>query len=405
MIHHSILKAVMAATFILSLGAGAGAQTVKVQAIAPSGDENPRWVINVVFSQLVPRDRIRQFFLINVNGARVIGLRNFGPLPSDPKVYEATPEVPLRAAINQQTNKPELLDKYEFRAVVADDQGQTSSIGAEVELLDETRTVNKEVRAEARNSDDADVYVSGEINGASKQRASFTTEVKLQRYKPVSPSWRYTPFFKLNASTDPAADPDNMEAGLRLRYIAGRFAGIPGAYYDHAFKLESERDFDNTNLIYDTRLTLLPAARPKGFTKHKFFINPYVGAELGKNLRSPLKAAEGDGIARAMAGVDLRLVIFTKNDDAPSINWTTSYVRRWPLTEELGFEADDDGNLQLKTFGKSPRDFVSSKFSYRLNRFLDVFTAYEWGRVPPSYKLVDHRFRLGFAYKYKFAVK
>lgn len=399
-----ILKAVLTATFILSLGSAAAAQSVLVQAIAPN-DENPQWLVHVAFSPVPPRDRIRQFFLINVDGARVIGLRNFSPDPLTPSIYTATPESPLRVAVNPQTNRPELLDKYEFRAVIADDQGQTSSIGAPVVLLDAAVAVNKEVRAASRDSEDSDVYVSGEINGAHKRRASFTTEIKLQRYKPVSASWRYTPFFKLNASTDPDADPDKMEAGLKLRYIMGPFAGIPGAYSDHAFKLESERDFENTNLIYDTRFTFLPAAWPKGFTSHKVFINPYVGGEFGKNVRSPLKAAEGDGIARALAGVDMRLIFFTKNDDAPSINWTTSYVRRWPLTNELGFETGDDGNLVLRTFGKSPRDFVSSKFSYRLNKFLDVFTAYEWGQVPPSYKLVDHRFRLGFAYKYKFAVK
>ena len=45
-----------------------------------------------------------------------------------------------------------------------------------------------------------------------------------------------------------------------------------------------------------------------------------------------------------------------------------------------------------------------TKVSYRVNKFFEVFTAYEWGEVPPSYKLVDHRFRLGFAYKYKFGL-
>jgi hypothetical protein len=403
-LHHSFLKAVLTTMFLLSLSVSTNAQSVKAEVIAPD-DENPRWTFNVAFAPEPALEQIKQFFLINVEGARIIGLRNLAPSSIHSGVYTATPEAPLKLVVNPQTGRPELENHYEFRAVIENTQGELVPVGAPVRLLDVTVPGDKVVRAEASDADDADVYISAEVNGAHKQRASFSTEVKLQRYLPVSPSWRHTPFFKLNASSDPDADPDEMELGWKFRYIMGRFAGIPGAYFDNTAKLESERDFDNTNLIYDARFTLLPAARPKGLSNHKVFINPYVGAELGKNLRSPLAAAEGDGIARALAGVDIRYVIFMKNEDAPAINWTTSYVRRWPLTDELGFEADDDGELRLKTFGKSPRDFVSSKFSYRLNKFLDVFTAYEWGQVPPSYKLVDHRFRFGFAYKYKFAVK
>ena len=193
-----------------------------------------------------------------------------------------------------------------------------------------------------------------------------------------------------------------MEMGLKFRYVLDKL----GAYFDNEIKLESERDFGNTNFIYATRLTLLPPARPKNpESKSKVFFAPYIGAEAGKNINSPLKAAEGDGIARVLIGADLRFAFFLKGDNDPDINWTTSFTRRWLLTDELGFEADKDGVLQLVRFGTSPRDYVLSKVSYKLTKFLDVFGAYEWGQLPPSYKFVDHRFQFGFAYKYKFAVK
>jgi hypothetical protein len=401
----SIFRPIMAMTFFLSLSVVSAAQSIAGADAIPPSEDYPQWQIEVTFSPVPAREKVKRFFIVNLDGGRIIEVRNFAPNSSTQlAIYTGTPEDALNTVTDDKGNL-KFKDHYAFNAVVENDQGKLVPLSAPLELLNQTLAVNKEVRAKARDAEDADVYISGELNGAHKHHPSFTTEISLQRYKPVSPSWRYTPFFKLNASTDPDADPDKMEAGLKLRYITGGFAGIPGVYFDHAFKLESERDFDNTNLIYDTRFTFLPTPQPKGRTNHKFFVNPYIGAELGKNLRSPLKAAEGDGIARALAGVDLRLIIFLKDEEAPAINWTTSYVRRWPLTDELGFKADDNGVLQLRRFGKSPRDFVSSKFSYRLTKFLDAFVAYEWGEVPPSYKLVDHRFRLGFAYKYKFAVK
>jgi hypothetical protein len=404
--YYALFKIFVVTIFFLSLSITAMAQSiVGVEAIALDPPQNQSWQINVTFTRAVPEGRIKQSFLINVNDQSIISLRNFAPLPGEPRIYSGSPGTPLEAVKDPKTGFLKFTKHYELRLAVENDKGEILSLGTELTVLNENQTISKQVHAEANDSDDADVYISGEVNGAHKQQASFTTEIKLQRYKPVSASWRYTPYFKLNASTDPGADPDTMESGLNFRYILGKFANIPGAYYDNAIKLESERDFDNTNLIYDTRFTFLPAAKPRGATKYKVFFNPFIGAELGKNLRSPLKAAEGDGIARALAGADLRLVVFVKNEDAPDINWTTSYVRRWLFTDELGFETDDNGDLQLSRFGKSPRDHVLSKFSYRINKFFDVFTAYEWGEVPPSYKLVDHRFRLGFAYKFKFAVK
>jgi hypothetical protein len=381
-----------------------------VQAVAPDPGQM-QWSIEVAFVPDPGLPKIRRIFLVNIEDERIIRLSN--PISSGSGIYSYTSAEPLETVVDP-TAGLKLSKQYELRASVTNIKGdKTLSLGAAVELLREDVAQTTEVRQKVKEVDDADVYVAGELNGAHKKKTSFTTEIKLQKYMPISPTWRYTPFFKLNASTDADADPDKMEMGVNFRKIFTETK----AYFDNEFKLESERDFENTNLIYGARLTLLPDSRPKGFKKRsadgkitvnnvKVFFNPFIGGEFGKNVRSPLKAAEGDGIARLLAGADVRVAFFIKkNEKAPDINWTTSYTRRWLLTDELGFETDDNGDLQLRTFGTSPRDYFLSKFSYRMNKFFDVFTAYEWGQVPPSYKLVDHRFRLGFAYRFKFGVE
>src|SRR5947209_14770497 len=140
-----ILKAVLAATFFLSLSASTMAQSILVQAIAPS-DESPRWTIEVAFSTTTAPDKIKQVFLINVEGARIIGLRNFGPDSPGSSIYTATPESPLKIVIDPQSGKPKFKDHYEFQAVVENDQGELVPLRAPVVLLDKKLAANKEAR-------------------------------------------------------------------------------------------------------------------------------------------------------------------------------------------------------------------------------------------------------------------
>lgn len=404
-IHNIIDRTAFIMAFLTLVSVECMAQAIgHAEAVRPDND-NGQWTISIDFNP-VPTRKIKQFYILTVDGLRVQQI-NLTSIRWDENqiIYTGNTENPLEVAVDSKTEKLRLAKPYEVRVTVENNEAGKEDLylRAEVILNDPQTTLNEAQKATAKSVDDADIYVSGELNGAHKQKTSFATRIKLQKYmyfNRTDASWRHAPFFKLNASTDPDADPDSMEIGWGVQYLANFGA------FDHKIKLESERDFGNTNLIYDTRFTFLPVARPKGNTNFKIFPNPFIGGEFGKNIRSPLKAAEGDGVARLLAGADLRFAFYLKEDsEEPEINWTTSYVRRWLLTDELSFEADKDGKLQLRQFGTNPRDYFSSKLSYRFTKFAEVFTEYEWGQVPPSYKLVDHRFRLGFAYKYKFGVK
>jgi hypothetical protein len=400
------LHVVFVLTSLMVLNAAAQAQAISSAFATPPDIADARWTIKASFSPAPAREKIKRVFIVRLEDAKMITLQSFNPSSVASNIYVGKSSEPLKTVNNPTTGKLELV-KHQLNVFVENAAGdEMLSLSAKIELLDPDHELDQPKKVKASDADGSDVYLSGELNKAKDKDTTFTTTIKLQRYKPIKPSWRFTPFFKLNASTDPNADPDTMEIGMKTRYVIGKFAGIPGALFDNEVKLESERDFDNTNFIYDTRLTFLPAAFPKGAeSKGKVFFSPYIGAEVGKNMKSPLQAAEGDGIARLLVGADLRFAFFLKTEDEPDIDWITSYTRRWLLTDELGFETDKNNVLQLLRFGTSPRDYVLSKFSYKLTKFLDVFAAYEWGQLPPSYKFVDHRFQFGFAYKYKFAIK
>ncbi|HYX29469.1 MAG TPA: hypothetical protein VE863_12965 [Pyrinomonadaceae bacterium] len=392
---------ILVATIFLLIPLTARAQSLISAVASETNNASGIWTIKVSFSEGVDPKRMKHLFLLKTDAAAIVELKDIQGRSSGlgiPSIYSATSTVPLEVLIDGRGNR-KLHYQLWVRLANKEADKEDLSLNDAVVLLDEKVPLDapKQDKAKAKKVDDADVYISGELNGAHKNKTRYSTELKYQHFRTWG-SWQQTPFFHLNASTDPDADPDKMEIGWTLRRISN------AGYFDNKPKLESERDFDNTNFIYDVRFTFLPHAMPKGKGNVKFFLNPFLGGEFGKNLRSPLKAAQGDGIARLLAGGDLRVAFWLhKDSDQPEINWMTSYVRRWLLSDELSFKTDKDGNLQLRQFGKSPRDYVSSKVAYSVSKFFDVFLEYEWGQEPPSYKFIDHRFRVGFAYKYKFA--
>jgi hypothetical protein len=369
------------------------------------------WKLQIVFDQNVDQSKIKDFKLYDpefrsdrsdpTKGPN-ISLGALTPT-SFGSVYEVRTNDPLQTTT---VNKSAVLNHYLFNIKVEDGDGNIGWQSVKVQSPAKA-PVNKVTISKADSIDDADVYVDGDLNGAFKKKTRYATNISL-RTTTKSGSWRYGPFFKLSASTDPDADPDSMQFGLHFRYLLS----APFNWENEA-KVESERDFDNTNLIFSSRIRYVPAGYKLGEISQangkkapvQIFFRPYLGTEMGKNLNSPLPAAEGDGVARIVAGADLRLNIPLNREKKREIDWNNSYTRRWLLTDELGFEADDDGNLQLVRFGKSPRDYFNSNFTLGLSKFLGTFIEYEWGQTPPSYKLVNHRFRVGFVYKFKFGVE
>jgi hypothetical protein len=140
--------------------------------------------------------------------------------------------------------------------------------------------------------------------------------------------------------------------------------------------------------------------------RFRLFLDPFVGTELGKNLDSPLPEAEGKGIARLMAGANLTINIPVKKLSAlKGFDFTSSYIRRWPLMRELSTEAGSGGAFTLLTFGKGPKDYSDSKFTVKINDYFGPYVGYEWGRLPPNYPHVDHKWTFGFLFKSKVRVK
>lgn len=258
--------------------------------------------------------------------------------------------------------------------------------------------------------DDANVYVAGALSTSSGSGLHGTIDMKLRRTIHQTDTVRNPDASVINdvrlstdfrASGDPDADPDSLNFGVEWEAdLRGANDKGPLNYLHHYVypKIESERDFGNTNAIIDHNLKFgLRRPFPKTWAP---VITPFIGHELGKNLQSPLDEAEGGSIYRLKAGTFFNLYFEPAMKGIETIEIDAEYTRRWPLRRELFFEENDDG-LSLLEISKRPRDYVRANLNFFFRDNFGATVGYEYGELPPSFKLVNHKFKIGLIYKTK----
>jgi hypothetical protein len=267
----------------------------------------------------------------------------------------------------------------------------------------------------SKNRDDSDIYGSYELTGIRGAATTGTGDLKV-----AIPFFRtfwgrtskFSPLVDIKASSNAQADADSLKFAVEwfLPVYVGENpeATFPFTAVDwiNGGKIEAPKNFDNINALWESRWLFPSAQIPGNAKRFRIFIDPFVGSELGRNLKSPLAEAEHKGIARLFAGANLTVNIPIKNVSAlKGFDFTSSYIRRWPLKRELSIEEAAGGTFTLLTFGKGPKDYSDSKFTVKINDYFGPFIGYEWGRLPPNYSLVDHKWTLGFLFKSKVRVK
>jgi hypothetical protein len=166
-------------------------------------------------------------------------------------------------------------------------------------------------------------------------------------------------------------------------------------------KIEATRNFNNANLVLDSRFSLLSKV---WFSPHsRFFFQPFMGVELGRNLRSPVPEAAQLFLSRPQFGTSANLIFPVEKPGLREISIESSYIRRWPLRKEVSFRTDAGGNLVPLPIGTSPRDYVIVRLNIGFLQGFGSTVGYEWGQQPPSYNLVDHKLSVGLTYKIKVA--
>jgi hypothetical protein len=263
----------------------------------------------------------------------------------------------------------------------------------------------------AKDRDNSDLYVAYELTKARGIATTGTGDLKiaipfLRNF--WSRTSRFSPVVDVKASSDAGADPDSLKFALEwllpvhLGNNATRRFPYSDIYMLNSAKVEAPKNFNNINSLWEHRWLFPSAQIPKDGKRIKMFLNPFAGAELGKNLKSPLPAADGKGITRVLVGASLAIQIPVEHLVAlKGFEFTSSYIRRWSLISEILVDKDASGNLVALTLSKGPKDYLDSKFIIKVNDYFGPYVGYEWGRLPPNYELVDHKWTFGILFKSK----
>jgi|GEM_PF-2616160 len=265
--------------------------------------------------------------------------------------------------------------------------------------------------AKSKGRDDSDIYVSYELTAARGIATTGTGDLKVA-IPFFANFWsrtsKFSPLVDIKASSNEKADPDSLKFGLEW-FLPLHVGQDPDATWPYTAvdlintgKIEAPKNFDNINAIWETRWLFPSSHFPWNGKNFRMFLDPFAGTEIGKNLKSPVEEVEGKGLARAMVGANLTVQIPVRNLVAlKGFEFTSAYIRRWPLKRELTIDKDADGNFVSLVINKAPKDYSDSKFVIKINDYFGPYIGYEWGRLPPNFELVDHKWTFGILFKSK----
>jgi hypothetical protein len=267
----------------------------------------------------------------------------------------------------------------------------------------------KWVAADGR--DDANIYLSGELTKAQGAKATGSVDAKLDYQLPLhNASKRLQSFgltFDAQASNAPQADPDAIKGGLYWKWLPIRCQTCPAStpfrsiLWTNTIGFDAEKDFATTDFLWTSQFTIV--SKTWGMKNHtQFYMRPSLGNELGVNIASRLPALEQRRLRdRPFIGINLVATIPVGIPGLQRITWEGSYIRRWPLTNELMLTENSSGAFTTVSFGTQPRQFATMKLSFMFSRMFGANVGYKYGQDAPGFKFVDHTITLGLVYKAK----
>ena len=120
------------------------------------------------------------------------------------------------------------------------------------------------------------------------------------------------------------------------------------------------------------------------------------GVEGGHNFENAVDEAGSGGILRWNLGISAHYVAL-----APwkfkRVFVNADYLVRLPHRAEISIEKIDDNDVF--TITKKPRHLVNTGVDFMFSDAFGITAKYEFGSLPPSFRLVDHKVSAGFTLK------
>jgi hypothetical protein len=288
------------------------------------------------------------------------------------------------------------------------------------------QTTNYFALSKSDGREDSNIYIKTAIEGTRAGDPAFSVDMKYEIPFSLNPDTSsdssganasrtvidIVPYFDLKTSSAENGDSDSLNFGAKFRVpfnISEKnhpalFKWLRYVRWDPGAGFESDRRFRNVNLVLNNRLTFGIPGNKDTF-KWRIRLLPFIGYELGRNLRSPVKEAEDRVLSRPYVGSALYLIFDRPNDRSFSIQ--VDYIRRFLLKREFGFKEMENEAEEIilvpVDIGKGPRDYLKASVEYDFAKFTGFSFSYEYGKLPPLFAQVDHKY--GFSLVFKVSTK
>lgn len=249
----------------------------------------------------------------------------------------------------------------------------------------------------------ADIYLSGNIEGVRKDKAVKTVDLKVQLPFSV-PVFQndniLIPYLDLKYNSNKKANADSLNIGAILRsgVSVSNKGLIRGIVWDLDARIEGNANLKFINGIVGNRLSFVNSSPELCGGACNFYVQPFVGLEVGKNMRTPVVQANEKSVVRPLVGATAYLGFPINRFLLDTISLQSEYIRRWSMTSEVGVDKVGDKYVPVYA-GRGPRDYVSTKLDFAFNDYMSFTIGHTYGSLPPNFKLIDHKYSIGMTFK------
>jgi hypothetical protein len=255
--------------------------------------------------------------------------------------------------------------------------------------------------------DDSSIYAFGGINAGVGAKPTFNIDSFIDLYPTLSG-------FDFNASvkTDnrKKVDPDSFMIKLGYEWALGarghstssgpHFGGVKFKFLPAGTEFDRARK--NLNYAGSGLMFLGFHAWNPGNTI-VWNLTPRLGLEAGNNFRNSLNDNGLGGFVRALGG-GTNIFIFRKIPGFDRVSLTTDYEVRLPNQAELFSDSTIKVNGQdtpVYRYSRQARHHLTNDLSLMLNDYWGFSVKHEYGSLPPTFNLVNHKVSIGLTFKVK----
>ena len=269
---------------------------------------------------------------------------------------------------------------------------------------------------EANTRDDADIYASGTLVGASGVQTIYAFDLKFAyrdfrtHIGPFQGAWylRARPLLEFVTNQGTGTSPDYLnlggEVGLFRQLERPRNGGIwlRPTSLELVFnpRAEFDRSIDTRNFVTASFLRLAFPNSPRHASLLNVNPSLQLGVESGKNYSNVLQP-QGSGTIARLYGSVRTIFWFCGKDpktklreqcDVSSRNVELKYQYRGPLEQEVfTLKSDDPAARILST---KPRHYFEAGLRIPVFSYFALRPQYKWGSLPPAFSFLDHQYSL-----------